>query len=157
MGEPSTSSDRERGPDEAFCRNCGAVISVRAEICPECGVRQRPPPTSSLDGAVDDLLGGGNPFVAAVLSAVFPGLGQLYNRELEKGLAFVVGGTVAALSAVVLVGFVLYPAVWVYAIYDAYRVAERQGAAAATATDPGRSGWDGAGRDDAADDPTRRE
>lgn len=123
--DPGADHARERGPDEVFCRDCGAVISERAEICPECGVRQRSPPQSSLDSALDDLTAGGNPFVAAALSALFPGLGQIYNRELERGIAFIVGSFVALLSAVVLVGFVLYPLVWVYAIYDAYRGAER--------------------------------
>jgi TM2 domain-containing membrane protein YozV len=125
-------SDRERGPGEAFCRDCGAIISDRAEICPECGVRQRPPPQSTLDSAVDDLVNGGNPFVAAVLSALVPGVGQFYNRELEKGLVLLVAGVVAAFSTIVLVGFVLYPAVVLYAIYDAYTVAEAQSAAVAT-------------------------
>lgn len=32
----------QRGPDEVFCTECGAVIKERAEICPECGVRQQP-------------------------------------------------------------------------------------------------------------------
>jgi TM2 domain-containing membrane protein YozV len=26
---------------ENFCRDCGAVINARAEICPKCGVRQK--------------------------------------------------------------------------------------------------------------------
>jgi TM2 domain-containing membrane protein YozV/ribosomal protein L40E len=131
--EPSTPpADRERGPDEAFCRNCGAIISDRAELCPECGVRQRPPPSSS-DSALAELAEGGNPFVAGALSALFPGLGQLYNRELERGLAFMVGGMTAAFSALVLVGFILYPAVWLYAIYDAYTRADLRAAALADA------------------------
>jgi TM2 domain-containing membrane protein YozV len=126
MSEPSTDErTRTRGPDEAFCRNCGDVIDAQAEICPECGVRQLPPPKSSVDSALEDLVEGGNPFVAAALSALFPGLGQIYNRELEKGIAFIVGGFLAVLSALVLVGFVLYPAVWIYSIYEAYKTAER--------------------------------
>ena len=129
MSEPSTDErTRARDPDEAFCRNCGDVIDAQAEICPECGVRQLPPPKSSVDSALDDLFEGGNPFVAAALSALFPGLGQIYNRELEKGIAFIVGGFLAVLSALVLVGFVLYPAVWIYSIYEAYKTAERQAA-----------------------------
>ncbi|ELZ58424.1 MULTISPECIES: maltose ABC transporter permease [unclassified Haloferax] len=125
MTPPSTDDPtRERGPDEAFCRDCGAVIDARAEICPECGVRQRDPPKSSVDSALDDLFEGGNPFVAAVLSAVFPGLGQLYNRELERGLVFAVGFIVATASVMVLIGFLLAPAVWLYAVYDAYTRAE---------------------------------
>lgn len=127
MTEPSTDpSDRPRGPDEAFCRDCGALIKAQAEICPECGVRQRSPPSSSVDSALDDLLEGGNPFVAAALSALFPGLGQIYNREIERGILFVAASVVAMLSVLAFVGILLYPAVWLFAIYDAYTRAERQ-------------------------------
>ncbi len=124
MSSTSDTPPRERGPHEVFCRNCGDVIDREAEICPSCGVRQRPPPKSSTDSAVEDLLEGGNPFVAALLSAIFPGLGQIYNRELERGLAFVVVTILAALSTLVFVGFLLFPAVWLFAIYDAYTRAE---------------------------------
>lgn len=31
----------ELGPDEAFCTSCGEVIKEEAEVCPECGVRQK--------------------------------------------------------------------------------------------------------------------
>jgi DNA-directed RNA polymerase subunit RPC12/RpoP len=34
------SRSRERGVDEKYCHECGAVIRARAEICPNCGVRQ---------------------------------------------------------------------------------------------------------------------
>ena len=125
MSTPSSDSTPERAPDEAFCRECGEIIKSAAEICPHCGVRQRPPPKSSFESVLDDLFEGGNPFVAAVLSVIFPGLGQLYNRDLERGLAFIVGGFVAGLSAIVLIGFVLYPIVWLASIYDAYTRAER--------------------------------
>lgn len=32
----------QKGPDEKFCHECGAVIRAKAEICPSCGVRQFP-------------------------------------------------------------------------------------------------------------------
>lgn len=35
------SESRELGPDEAFCTSCGEIIKQEAEICPECGVRQK--------------------------------------------------------------------------------------------------------------------
>ena len=113
------------GADESFCRDCGAVISSNAEICPECGVRQRAPPTSSTDELIDVLTNGENPFVAAAYSAILPGLGQFYNREPEKGAAIIVASIVAAISVLAIVGLVLYPAVWLYAVYDAYVVADR--------------------------------
>lgn len=33
------SSERTRKPDEVFCRYCGELVSVHAEVCPHCGVR----------------------------------------------------------------------------------------------------------------------
>ena len=30
----------QKGADEKFCHECGAVIKAKAEICPKCGVRQ---------------------------------------------------------------------------------------------------------------------
>lgn len=121
--EPARASP---GADEVFCRNCGAVISEDAEICPDCGVRQRDPPSNSVESLLEDLTEGGNPFVAAGLSVVFPGLGQLYNRELQKAILVMVASLIALASMLAFVGLVLYPAVWLYAIYDAYVVADRQ-------------------------------
>ena len=37
-----------------------------------------------------------SPIVAALLSGVFPGLGQLYKHETLKALLFLVGGAVTA-------------------------------------------------------------
>ncbi|QLH80443.1 zinc-ribbon domain and TM2 domain-containing protein [Halosimplex pelagicum] len=41
-GDHSTGSSGSgrKGPGEKFCSECGAVINEKAEICPECGVRQ---------------------------------------------------------------------------------------------------------------------
>lgn len=119
--DDGTASTPDEG--EVFCRDCGAVISEKAEICPECGVRQQSP-TSSMDDLIEVLTNGENPFVAAVYSAILPGLGQFYNREPGKGAAIIVATFVAVLSMLALVGFVLYPAVWLYAVYDAYVVAD---------------------------------
>ena len=30
----------QKAVDEKFCGDCGAIIKIRAEICPKCGVRQ---------------------------------------------------------------------------------------------------------------------
>jgi TM2 domain-containing membrane protein YozV len=131
--EPATDSDATTSEDadgsstpgagEVYCRDCGAVISEKAEICPECGVRQQSP-DSSLDDVIEVLTNGENPFVAAVYSAILPGLGQFYNREPGKGAAIIVASFLSVLSMAVLIGFVLYPAIWLYAVYDAYVVAD---------------------------------
>ncbi len=97
-----------------FCKNCGKEIDEKAEICPHCGVRVRMPPK-----------GEKNPGLAAVFSFFFPGLGQIYNGEIGKGLMFIVVGGVFMLLMIVLIGFILLPLFWIYNIYDAYKTAER--------------------------------
>lgn len=109
--------------DTVYCRECGAELRRVAEICPECGVRQRSPPASL---PVESLLDGRNPLVAALLSALFPGLGHVYARDIDTGLFFAVAFLLAVLSLVVAIGFVLVPAIWLYAIYDAAKTAERR-------------------------------
>jgi uncharacterized membrane protein YhaH (DUF805 family) len=36
---------QQKDIDEVYCSSCGAIIKKEAEICPKCGVRQRPAPS----------------------------------------------------------------------------------------------------------------
>jgi len=63
--------------------------------------------------------------LAAVLSFLIPGLGQIYNGQIVKGLILVVLQAINVALMHVLVGFVIYPIVLVYAVFDAYWSAER--------------------------------
>jgi TM2 domain-containing membrane protein YozV len=40
---------REKAADEIFCSSCGAIIKREAEICPKCGVRQKPIPVARMN------------------------------------------------------------------------------------------------------------
>ena len=66
-----------------------------------------------------------SPLVAAVLSLIFSGLGQIYNGEITKGVVFIVVQLINAALTTVLVGFVLMPIVGLWAMLDAYLVARR--------------------------------
>ncbi len=66
-----------------------------------------------------------NEGLAAVLSFLFTGLGQIYNGQIGKGLVFVLLGIVFAVSIIVLIGLILYPVFWIYNIYDAYNTAKK--------------------------------
>jgi TM2 domain-containing membrane protein YozV len=66
-----------------------------------------------------------NAGLAAVLSFFIPGLGQIYNGQITKGLLIVVVQTINVALTNVLIGFVFYPIVLVYAVFDAYRTAQR--------------------------------
>lgn len=59
-----------------------------------------------------------------MLSFLFTGLGQIYNGQIGKGLAFVVLGIVFVITIIFLIGLVLYPVFWIYNIYDAYTTAK---------------------------------
>ncbi len=118
MAQPGTTSERTK----KFCVNCGAEIDARAEICPKCGVRVAPPPPSP---APTVQFTRKNEGIAAVLSFLFVGLGQIYNGEIGKGIMFLVIGVILVFTMLFLIGFILYPLFWIYNIYDAYNTAKR--------------------------------
>lgn len=66
-----------------------------------------------------------NPGIAAVLSFLLSGLGQIYNGQIGKGVAFIGIQIVNAFLTVILIGFVTGFAVWVWSMVDAYQSAER--------------------------------
>lgn len=63
--------------------------------------------------------------LAAVLSFLIQGLGQIYNGQILKGIALLVLQVINVALMNVLIGAILYPIVFVYAVYDAYKGAER--------------------------------
>ncbi|MFZ3059684.1 MAG: zinc-ribbon domain-containing protein [Candidatus Methanoperedens sp.] len=99
-----------------YCKNCGAEIDDKAEICPKCGVRVKP-----ISISIEKKSSG----IAAIASFFVPGLGQIYNGEIGKGIMYIIIGIVFALMMFVLIGFILYPLFWIYNIYDAYSTAEK--------------------------------
>jgi TM2 domain-containing membrane protein YozV/ribosomal protein L40E len=83
MSEPAT-----KGLDEKFCSDCGAIIKIKAEICPKCGVRQMPPPMLINLGAV---AANGKSRVAAALLALFLGgfgIHKFYLGQTGLGILY---------------------------------------------------------------------
>jgi TM2 domain-containing membrane protein YozV len=66
-----------------------------------------------------------NPGIAAVLSVFWTGVGQIYNGQIMKGLILIVVQMINAALMFVLIGFITYPLVWIWGIYDAYKTADR--------------------------------
>lgn len=66
-----------------------------------------------------------NSGVAAVLSFLISGLGQIYNGHIFRGLVIVVVQLINLALTQILIGWVPLVIVWVWAIFDAYRGAER--------------------------------
>lgn len=66
-----------------------------------------------------------SPGVAAVLSFFWPGLGQVYNGEIGKGLLFIVAQVINVFLMIFLIGFITGLIVWVLGMVDAYQGSER--------------------------------
>lgn len=66
-----------------------------------------------------------NPGIAAVLSFFWTGVGQIYNGQLVKGLILIGVQFINTLLMFVLIGFITFPIVWIWGIYDAYKVADQ--------------------------------
>ena len=66
-----------------------------------------------------------NSGIAAVLSFFISGLGQIYNGQIIKGLVILVVQSINLALTVILIGWIPFAIVWVWAIFDAYSVAER--------------------------------
>jgi TM2 domain-containing membrane protein YozV len=66
-----------------------------------------------------------SPILAAILSLILSGLGQIYNGQVLKGVIFIVVQLVNAALTAVLIGWILMPIVGLWAAIDAYLVAKR--------------------------------
>lgn len=104
-----------------YCRECGATISETAEACPECGAKQQPRQTNTTPlqtGSMDPR--DNNPGLAAAASFVIPGLGQVYNGQIGKGIVM---GAITFAFALTGIGLIIALPIWIYLVYDAYKVA----------------------------------
>ena len=65
------------------------------------------------------------PGLAAVLSFFYMGLGQIYNGQIAKGIAFIVGYSISLFLIILVIGLVTTPILFIYGMYDAYKSAEK--------------------------------
>ena len=65
-----------------------------------------------------------NPILAAILSFIHAGIGQIYNGQVTKGVVFIVAQAINWALTAVLIGWVLLPIVGLWAMIDAYVTAK---------------------------------
>ncbi|WP_462421648.1 hypothetical protein [Salinicoccus sp. Marseille-QA3877] len=63
--------------------------------------------------------------VAAVLSFFISGLGQIYNGHFFKGITLIILQVINGALTAILIGYIFLPIVWLFAIIDAYRSANK--------------------------------
>ena len=66
-----------------------------------------------------------NPGLAAILSFFYMGLGQIYNGQIGKGIAFIVLYSISWVLIFIIIGLITTPILWIYGMYDAYKSAEK--------------------------------
>jgi TM2 domain-containing membrane protein YozV len=108
---------------ETYCNSCGEKLKNKnAIVCLKCGV--------PLKENSKELPGRKDPIIAALLSFMFNGVGQLYNGDIKKFMIiWILNFFIIIISVILmffLIGFITILAVipvWLYSIYDAYTVA----------------------------------
>lgn len=96
---------REKGENEKFCSECGALIRRNAEICPECGVRQFGH-AGSWGGTAPN---GKNRVAAALLALLLGWLGvhKFYLGQVGLGLLYLLFSWTFIPGLIALVEFVI--------------------------------------------------
>lgn len=105
------SCQTENQNSSRFCINCGGSLAV--SLAPDDGIRRSPSAAVNKRYAQDK-----SPGLAAVLSFLIVGLGQVYNGDVLKGAVLFVGFLVLSFTVIGALG------IWGFGIYDAYQVAK---------------------------------
>lgn len=118
--------NRGSGTTMATCPNCGKS-TPEGKFCEHCGASMQTTQTFQQPAAQPvftpqpvparaDKSGG----IAAILSFLFTGSGQVYNGQLGKGIGILICA---------IIGYMLYfipgMIVWIYGMYDAYSTANK--------------------------------
>jgi TM2 domain-containing membrane protein YozV len=102
-----------------FCPGCGIELeNPNAIACPNCGGAIGGRYNRSLQEHKSEGL-------AAVLSFLIPGLGQIYNGQIEKGIIFIILTFICYALTLILIGLLFYPILLVVAVFDAYNTAQK--------------------------------
>ena len=110
--------------DTKFCSNCGFEMPKASKFCPECGTTaERVPPVMNTTTIV--VPSNKSSGLAALLSFLIIGLGQVYLGLTKKGIILFLLAIISGVLMMVLIGWITWLLVWGYAIYDAYNSCEK--------------------------------
>jgi TM2 domain-containing membrane protein YozV len=111
-----------------YCSQCGTEASPSDQACPKCGAalaQATPPAVPAQQPQVILVKSGKSSGLAAVLSFLWCGLGQIYNGQIGKGLLFAALYFLSFLLILAVIGLVTTPVMWIWGMVDAYNTAER--------------------------------
>jgi TM2 domain-containing membrane protein YozV len=96
----------QKGADQKYCSDCAAVISIKAELCPKCGVRQ-----SAAVGSLGAVAPNGKSRIAAALLAFFLGgfgVHKFYLGSVGLGLLYLLFFWTFIPSIVAFIEFIIF-------------------------------------------------
>ena len=105
-----------------FCNHCGEVVRRLPTATPPL-FRTAPLPSPTQPVVI--VRTQKSPGLAAVLSFFICGLGQIYNGQIGKGLAFLFGVVMSWLLTAVIIGVVPLLILTIWSVVDAYKTAEQ--------------------------------
>ena len=108
-----------------FCANCGFEMPQNTKFCPQCGTPTGgvPQVANNTNNAIVN--SDKSPGLAAILSFLIVGLGQIYLGLTKKGIILFVAAIISGFLMLVIIGWITWLIVWGYAIYDAYNSGEK--------------------------------
>ena len=93
------------------CPSCGVRLPSGDTVCPRCGYGQVTTKKSK------------SPILSALLSALIMGLGQLYNRQIFKGIGLFLIEVICIATSWLIIPIFFGFSFYIYGIIDAYEVA----------------------------------
>lgn len=106
-----------------FCSNCGFEMPRGSKFCPECGASTSRAANAGTTNQVRNTNKSSG--LAAILSFLIIGLGQIYLGLTKKGILLFIGAVISGILMFVLIGWITWFIIWIYSIYDAYNSAEK--------------------------------
>lgn len=82
--------DGIKSQNEKYCKDCGAIINAKAEICPNCGVRQISSFSTEVDSITFTTSNGKNKLVASLFAVILGGIGihKFYLGQIGLGVLY---------------------------------------------------------------------
>ncbi|MBI4494121.1 MAG: zinc-ribbon domain-containing protein, partial [Chloroflexi bacterium] len=111
-----------------YCSKCGTQADDSAQRCSKCGNELRPSAAAYPAPSQPQVIvvrSGKSAGLAAVLSFLWCGLGQIYNGQIGKGVVMGVLYLISAILIFLVIGIITTPILWTWGMVDAYRTAER--------------------------------